>query len=221
MENQPYNSFESARSQAFLEGIDNLLSQALTTHLQSKAKSIIMSGLEFIATDIAIALSVTKYRNESNIIHYGMFGVLGLAALYVIVLGVFLFIHAIFHLKKNTRTSEKVADAFTKTNQIPVLDGCLELPFPSMYKGSTLWFLPYICWSIFVVLTLGGATLFYFQWEALSNAVLAELSAGFLLLYQISSDFLEYWVLSRNQVEIEKKELKEDIEVTTVGISGL
>ena len=195
-----YNKFIT--SDRTVGDVDGLLSQVLTTRLQSKSKAIIISNLEFLATDLALYLTISSYDIESDIIRYHFFAVLGVAALYAIVLGVFLFYHALVHTKQDTKTSQEVANAFTTTNHIPVFDGCLELPFPIMFKGS-LWYVPYITWTIFGLIIAGGAFIFYTEWDMFSNTTMAEVTAGILLLYQITSDFSEYWVLSRNQVEIE------------------
>jgi hypothetical protein len=48
-----------------------------------------------------------------------------------------------------------------------------------------------------------SAVLFAFEYEQISGTTVAALSTGGLLLYQITSDFSEYWVLSRNQEIVE------------------
>lgn len=41
--------------------------------------------------------------------------------------------------------------------------------------------------------------LFAIEYDQISGTTVAALSTAGLLLYQITSDFSEYWVLSRNQ----------------------
>ena len=182
--------------------IDCLLSQVLTTHLQSKAKGIIVTSIQFVAVESSIFLTIRDYDIESEVIQYGFYAVLGLAAVYVNVLGVFLFLHSMLHTNRKMSTSQEVADAFTSTDHIAFFDGCLQIPFPIIYRGN-LWCAPYMAWTIFVTIIAGGVVIFQFEWEKLSNAILATLIAGTLLLFQITADFLEYWMLSRNQLAIE------------------
>ncbi len=101
------------------------------------------------------------------------------------------------------KTTDRVENAYARTNRLPLIDGFLELPFPVVFRGSW-WILPYVAWLTCGV-SLGGCSyLFYLVRDKLDMASLATLCAGALLLYQITSDFSEYWVHSRNREEVVK-----------------
>ena len=176
--------------------VDNLLSLVLTTRLQRKVKTILISSFEFIFTVAAIFLAVNENEMINDEAKLRLFIFLCVSGLYTLHLALFLSAHALFYLPKNTKTSEEVEEAFTATNKCP-LDGLLECPLPAKFKGS-IWFLPYIMWVLFITIFVAGAILFY--GIELETSTLATTGAGALLLYEVTSDFAEYWVFSRNQV---------------------
>jgi hypothetical protein len=182
--------------------IANVLAQVLNTRLQRKAKAIIISSLEFLLTDLSILLTALNLEIEDDGIKIGIYVVVGFAALYAAALVIFLLVHASFFTDKNSTTEKEVEDAFSKTNAAPLVDGFLELPFPAKFGGNT-WFLPYIMWSFFLAIIVTSSVLFAFEYDQISGTTVAALSTGGLLLYQITSDFSEYWVLSRNQEIVE------------------
>jgi len=182
--------------------VDIVLSRILQTRLQRKAKAILLSGIEFLIADLAILYSAIDLNVSNKDIELGMFILTGIAALYILTLVIFLFIHSNWYTSDEAtfETSPKVEEAFAKTNRIPVVDGLLELPYPAVHKGTgELWYLPYISWSFCAAIIIAGGVLFSIVQEDVPAAATSVLAASALLLYQISSDFSEYWVYSRNQ----------------------
>ena len=135
----------------------------------------------------------------------------GIGAFYVLALSMFLFIHAMcFTAKEGVTTVKEVEDSYTKTNAVPLIDSILELPLPAKFRGST-WYLPYIMWSFFAVIVAASTVLFVIERDQVSDSTTAALVTACLLLYQLTGDFSEYWVLSRNQVKNEnEKEVREE-----------
>eukprot|EP00554_Chaetoceros_debilis_P006343 CAMPEP_0194074124 /NCGR_PEP_ID=MMETSP0149-20130528/1325_1 /TAXON_ID=122233 /ORGANISM="Chaetoceros debilis, Strain MM31A-1" /LENGTH=201 /DNA_ID=CAMNT_0038754241 /DNA_START=30 /DNA_END=635 /DNA_ORIENTATION=- len=187
-------------SSGVLGPIDDLFNHLLRTRLQRRAKSILVSGLEFLITDLAILFLAIDLNIQDKQVELGLFIVTGIGALYVLSLCVFLFVHASCYMNKDKmNTTAEIEEAFTKTNQIPFFDGIFELVFPAKFRGN-VWYLPYIMWSFCVAIILSGAILYAFTVnEDVPKATTAALSASALLLYQITADFSEYWVISRNQ----------------------
>jgi hypothetical protein len=186
------------------EALDKLLSQIMTTRLQRKAKGIITSCVELFITDLSIIYTTLNYEipNGGGVM-VGMTVVIALAALYSLLMAIYLFVHAEFYAPKNTKPIMEVEAAFARTNSNPPpMDGILELLFPATFKGN-LWYLPYIGWGIAGSIALSCAIMFLTIQDQISASTVAGLSTGGILLYQITSDFSEYWVLSRNQIAIE------------------
>jgi len=185
-----------------LATVDIVLTQLLKTRLQRKAKDILLSGIQFLIADVAIVYSAIDLNVANKDIELGMFIVTGVAALYIVILMIFLFIHSNWYTSDDptVETSLKVEEAYADTNGIPLIDGLLELPYPAQYKGNgAAWYLPYISWSFCAAIIIAGGVLFAIGQEEVPAAATSILSASALLLYQISSDFSEYWVYSRNQ----------------------
>eukprot|EP00551_Chaetoceros_affinis_P002047 CAMPEP_0203661174 /NCGR_PEP_ID=MMETSP0088-20131115/59463_1 /ASSEMBLY_ACC=CAM_ASM_001087 /TAXON_ID=426623 /ORGANISM="Chaetoceros affinis, Strain CCMP159" /LENGTH=199 /DNA_ID=CAMNT_0050523823 /DNA_START=13 /DNA_END=612 /DNA_ORIENTATION=+ len=189
---------------AITSTVEDLLNYVLRTRLQRKAKSIIMSGIEFLAVDLAI-LFVSINLDKNVNIELGLFILAIIGAVYVFVLVTFIFIHAWCFTPDESikmKPKEEVEEAFAGTNsQPPILDGFLELPFPAKFRGNgCAWWLPYLGWSISAAIIISGAVLYLIAEADMTPGSSAALAAASLLLYQISSDFAEYWVFSGNQV---------------------
>ena len=204
--------------QAFAsETVDIILNQILVTRLQRKAKSVITTSLQFLVTDLVILLTAIDYEVEDEAMKVGIYVMIGIGAFYALALSMFLFIHAAcFTSKEGLTTAKEVEDSYTKTNGFPVIDGLLELHFPAKFRGST-WYLPYIMWSFFAAIVAATSVLFAIERDQVTNSTLAALVTACLLLYQVTSDFSEYWVLSRNQVNEGGEEEKEVLAVADVG----
>ena len=142
--------------------IENLFDQILRTRLQRRAKSILVSGLEFLITDLAILFLAIDLNIQNKQVELGLFIVTGIGALYVLSFCVFLFAHASCYLNaKKMNTTAEIEEAFAKTNAIPVIDGLFELVFPAKFRGN-VWYLPYIMWGFCVAIILSGAILYAF-----------------------------------------------------------
>jgi hypothetical protein len=184
------------------EALDILLSQIMTTRLQRKAKGIITSCVELLITDLSIIYTTLNYEIPNGGIKIGMTVMIVLAALYSLLMAIFLFVHSECYAPKNTKPIMEVEAAFARTNSNPPpIDGILELLFPAKFKGN-VWYLPYIGWGIAVSIALSCALMFLAVQDQVSGTTVAGLSTGGILLYQITSDFSEYWVLSRNHNQI-------------------
>ena len=199
------------------EQIDNLLSKVLKTRIQRRAKNIIRTGINYLLSNVVILLSSSSdiltvmakdtinldSRSQASNVVMAMkssaFGtVIGLSALYVILLCTFLFFHALNFPFKNTSTSHEIEDAYDSTNQFPAIDGLLEIAFPSKFKGK-YWRLPYVILAICVMICSAGISLYFEDRENISETTKTALFAAMLLLFQITTDFSEYWVITRNQ----------------------
>lgn len=201
--------------------IQVLLDTILKSRLQRKAKGIILSSIQFIAVDFALLLTYLEYdlngENNNNAFNPTLdvaFKItLYIAAIYTALLSLFIFIHSVLFLKTaNTRTVASVEKAYSRTNLFPLVDGILELPFPFIFRGYA-WFLPYFCWVIYVGVVGIGFLFFYLMNIQLTMTTLSTLVAGVLLLYQITSDFSEYWVQSRH-----RESMTDDDSVVSGGI---
>lgn len=103
--------------------IENLFDQILRTRLQRRAKSILVSGLEFLITDLAILFLAIDLNIQNKQVELGLFIVTGIGALYVLSLCVFLFVHASCYLNaKKMNTTAEIEEAFAKKQmQFPLL----------------------------------------------------------------------------------------------------
>ncbi len=187
-----------------IQRISDLLDKVLKTRLQRKAKAVVISGVEFLLVDLAVLSDALEMELGSTYQKAGVATILGGSAVYVVVLSLFIFFHALRD-KVDSSTTQEVEDAYNKTNKIPIWDGIMELPFPIKFKGKN-WYFPYLAWGWAAFIIIWGMIFFGFGLEGpkdggvaagLTTTTLAALSAGAVLLYQITSDFSEYWVQSR------------------------
>ena len=181
------------------DALANTLNTVLSSRLQRKAKSIILSCVEIIIVDFAILSTFLQYDINNNIVEIGLKATIYTSAVYAGLVALSLFLHSLIFLKvDNMKTSENVEKAYARTNSFAVVDGILELPFPFLFKGY-LWYLPYFAWSVCVAVIVTSSYLYYVVREQLSAAAVSTLVAEALLLYQVTADFSEYWVQSRNR----------------------
>lgn len=188
-----------------VDGAGTILDQILKTRLQRKAKTILMSSIQLIILIVALFLmnyDIELFREDEIIPHRNLKVCLvitiGFAGVYIAILSVFVFIHSVCLLPPNSETTQEIEDAFSRTNSIPYIDGLLELGFPTKYKGNK-WYLPYIIWSISGAIVGVTAYIFaqIFDGDSTTPASTATHGAAALLLYQITTDFSEYWVHTR------------------------
>ncbi len=189
----------SAASSNALKTINSILNTILNSRLQRKAKSVILTAAECIIVLFSIFQTYQQLNIENESVKFGVRMTIYVGAGYTAFVALFIFIHSIFFLKtENVQTSENVELAFAKTNMLPVVDGILEIPFALIFRGP-LWYLSYLAWLVCGGVIGMSSYLFYVVREELSLEATSTLSAGALLLYQMTSDFSEYWVHSRNR----------------------
>lgn len=265
-----------ASTTALLGGASTLLDKVLHSRLQRKAKSIIMSCLQFIFVELALfATALDLLKNNRNVQEQeredggededswwfrnvsteriGTYAVLAASASYAAFVCIFVYIHSVTSKPLKSRpgpdgemgtiddenmeskTTKAVESAYARSNKIPILDGILELPFPAKFKGN-FWYLPYFAWAWAGACIGSGVFVFLFvlpnggdeeeggeddeNRNELNHTTQAALSAAALLLYQVSSDFSEYWVQSRHLVDSGSGSSKKDdgdIEIASVG----
>ena len=184
-----------------LSFISKMLNTILNSRLQRKAKNVILSSAQCLIVLYAIFQTYQQLEIENPNVEFGLRISIYVGAAYTAFVALFLFVHSLVFLKdENMQTTENVEKAYSKTNKVPfpLLDGILELPFPAMFRGP-LWFLSYFAWTVAGGVIGMNSYLFYIVREDLNTEARATLTAGALLLYQITSDFSEYWVYSRNR----------------------
>jgi len=79
------------------------LGRILQTRLQRKAKSVILSSLEFLIVDLAVLVSALQLEFDEYK-QYGVYAILGGSALYVVGISIFLFDHAMRQLTDSSTT---------------------------------------------------------------------------------------------------------------------
>jgi len=183
------------------EKLDNVLDVVYTTHLKKKAKTIIITSVEFVLVDIFIVYEA--YQNvetmEENV-RFGLQIMSLVAAGYAALVAVFVFVHALV-LSDTAKVNPKLEAAYQKTNNVAVIDSILELPLAFKFKGP-LWWLVWVFWalfagicSLFIVLSVLGTDF------NLSDSSYAALAVAITQLYEITGDFSEYWISTRNRSE--------------------
>lgn len=185
------------------EKIDQLLDKVLTSRIQRRAKGIIRSGLNFLMTSVVVLLSASEFNPNSNEDAFTLLSLSPLAitvcvsAFFMLALCIFLFFHAA-KLPPHTRTEHEVENAYASTNKYPTYDGILELRFPAKFRGTNWWF-AYIITGMCVAILFTGFGLWFVERDRISNTTTAALFSAASLLENITSDFSEYWVYTRNQ----------------------
>jgi hypothetical protein len=177
------------------------LSIHLSTHLKRKGKAVILTALEFILS-LVVMLVDTVNRTPDKTVGTGVFIVLGVSALYALCLMIFTYIHSA-KLSPTLMSRKDIEEAFQYTNAIPFVDGLLELPLPSRFGGN-IWYLPYIFWSIFLAIQIAIFVVFGVLKEY-SRTTVTAIVLEITQLYQVTSDFSEYWVHTRHTIEIVDK----------------
>jgi hypothetical protein len=120
-----------------------------------------------------------------------------ISVFYAGLMGIFLFVHTSDFMRgEKLATTAEIENSYKTSNQVPIVTGLLELTFPLMHDGD-LWFLPYFGWLISAIVT--GITIYLISvlGNQLNTTAVATLLTAAFLLYQITSDFSEYWVQTR------------------------
>ncbi len=192
------------------ETADVILSQVLKTRIQRKAKGVIRSGINYLISTLVLFSSTSDVIIAKENIYEGAyilwkalmssgFGILiALSDFYVMLLCIFLFLHATTFPFDRHYTTRDVEKAYDRTNQYPAIDGILELGFPAKFKEK-YWQFSYVILGISTSFIASGAVLYAMNFEHTSSTTTSALVATMVLLFQISADFSEYWVYTRHQ----------------------
>jgi len=177
--------------------ISALLNRVIVNRNKRKAKNIVATGLEFTLAVATLMISAdTKAKEVAKEYNYedGLateaiaLGIISI--LYVITLSTVAMIHA-SRLPCNCNTSAEIEVAFAKTNNMPIIDGILEIPLASRFGGK--WFVA-VVYSIFV-LTL--VALFYVlkitYWD---TSTLTSILLAIFTMYRFTADICEYRVFT-------------------------
>ena len=106
--------------------INSLLDKVLTTKIQRKAKTIIMTVVQFVLTNTFIVMNAAEQAETQNKrITQGLKITIGTSVAYTVGLAIFLLIHGMTQGGSTYQTSPEIEDAYAKTNQVPVVDGIL------------------------------------------------------------------------------------------------
>ena len=106
--------------------ISSLLDKVLNTKVQRKAKTIIMTVVQFVLTTTFIIMNAAEQAETQNkSISQGLKLMTGISIAYVVGLAIFLLIHALTRGGAVYQANPEVEDAYAKTNQVPVFDGIL------------------------------------------------------------------------------------------------
>jgi len=180
-------------------GISDLLDKVLYTKLQRKAKAVIMTCVQFVLTNVFILLNVAEEaKNVDKGVGTGIYVMIGIAIAYVTTVSIFLLIHAIFSNKTKYETTAEIEQAYEKTNASPLIDGLLEIPLAIRFKGPK-WWVVLIFWGLFIVIGIPFVVLIRILPDYdVSNATTLAVGAALFELYEITSDFAEYWVYTRH-----------------------
>lgn len=185
---------------------NDILGRFLNTKLQRKAKSVISTAVQFILTDALILLQISDVNQIIDVnkgISWEFWTITGLSIAYVLSLIIFLIVHA-SKLPQNQWVKKEVEEAFEKTNSNAMLDGFMELPFPAKFKGIGGWYIPYIFWGIFLLFLITILILYIIIGDDVQRSTVLTYCVAVLQVYQLTSDFSEYWVYTRNPLFLEE-----------------
>lgn len=189
---------------------DDILGSFLNTRLQRKAKSVISTAVQFILTDALILLNVSninEIKKFDDTISWELWAITGISIGYVLSIIIFLIVHAA-RLPKTQWVTDDVEEAFEKTNNVAMFDGLLELPYPAKFKGIGTWYLPYIFWGIFGLFLTAILILYILVADEVESSTVVAYAVAVLQVYQLTSDFSEYWVYTRNPVQLEESDIQ-------------
>lgn len=179
--------------------ISSLLDKVLTTKLQRKAKTVIMTIVQFVLTNTFIVMSAAEQAETQNkTISQGLKLTIGISTAYTVLLACFLLIHGNMQGDSAYQTNSEIEDAYAKTNQVQLVDGLLEIPLAIKFKGP-FWWLIWIFWALFLGIAVAFITLVIFLPDfEVNNSTSIAVSAAVFELYEITGDFSEYWIYTRH-----------------------
>jgi len=177
----------------------DLLDKVLNTKVQRKAKAVIMTCVQFILTNTFILMNVAdEAKAQHHSVGTGLNVMIYIAIAYAVGVSIFLLIHALCLGNADYETNLEIEEAYEKTNSTPLFDGILEIPLAIRFKGH-LWWLIWIFWGLFT--GIGGtfvALIYILPDFDTSNATSVAVGAAVFELYEITSDFSEYWIYTRH-----------------------
>jgi len=185
--------------------ISDLLDKVLNTKLQRKAKTIIMTCVQFIFTNAFILLNVAEgAKNQDASVGTGIYVMIGIAIAYVVAVALFLLIFALCNGDVMFETTKEIEEAYAKTNASPVIDGILEIPLAFRFKGPK-WWVVLIFWGLFIGIGVPFVVLVLVLPDFdVHSATSVAVVAAIFELYEITSDFAEYWIYTRNPKKTEE-----------------
>ena len=137
------------------------------------------------------ALNLTFNNDDERL---ALDGVFYASTVYVGLIAILLFIHSLVFVSiDNVATSEGIENAYYALNMIPFINGALEIPLVFPYGGL----LPILCWLIFGGIAGVSGHLCMAAADQLTPTSIKMLIVAWLLLYQVTADFSEYWAQAR------------------------
>jgi len=185
------------------DAIDGLLTKVLDTKIQRKAKSIIMTCIQFILTNFYLLVSSDEAAlNQNENIGIALKVMIGISGAYAIGLAIFVLIHALLLGSHEYETDKDVEAAYEKTNLYPVIDHILEIPLAIKFRGK-VWWLVLVIWAVFLAIAVAFVIIVRFQPDYdVDNSTSIAVAAAVMMLYQITGDFSEYWIYTRNDKKV-------------------
>mmetsp|Transcript_61578 Transcript_61578/g.74065 ORF Transcript_61578/g.74065 Transcript_61578/m.74065 type:complete len:207 (+) Transcript_61578:18-638(+) len=181
------------------QSLDIFLSRVLNTKLKRKSKSIVITCAQYLLVNGFLLLqeNENEVKSGNNSIDTGLVAMVIIGGIYAIITALFAFLHA-FWLPPTLKVSEEVELDYGKSNNLPLIDSILEIPLAVKWKGS-LWWIVWIFWGFFLAIFVASVVLLLFIPELTAkNSTVVAVAAALLQLYQITGDFSEYWVYTRN-----------------------
>ena len=152
------------------------------------------------------ALNLTFNNDDERL---ALDGVFYASTVYVGLIAILLFIHSLVFVSiDNVATSEGIENAYYALNMIPFINGALEIPLVFPYGGP----LPILCWLIFGGIAGVSGHLCMAAADQLTPTSIKMLIVAWLLLYQVTADFSEYWAQARQRRDPRKGEHVSDVE---------
>lgn len=181
------------------QSLDIFLSRVLNTKLKRKSKSIVITCAQYLLVNGFLLLqeNENEVKSENNSIDTGLEAMVIIGGIYATITAIFAFLHS-YWLPPTLKVSEEVELDYGKSNNLPLIDSILEIPLAVKWKGS-LWWIVWIFWGFFLALFVASVVLLLFIPELTAKkSTVVAVAAALLQLYQITGDFSEYWVYTRN-----------------------
>ena len=195
-------------------GLSSLLDNVVTNRLKRKAKDVLVASFEFALAVVLIVLaledndddstddetdeggSTTTTTTTSGDMADAAIALVVVVIVYVVALAVTTTFYA-YRLPKNVKTSKKVEEAYAWTNNVPLVDGFLEIPLTFRFGASKL---AMARWAIyFMVLAWLIAVLdIFFNWQSETVGIVLAV----FTFYRVTADVNEFFVHHRHSDRI-------------------